>query len=162
MEEEKGKEEGSDGLTTFAPFETDKSTSLAYKGDQAKLPQVEINDSSYLGQPKVLFRKLRSTTVTSRGTSSPRTSPQPAHAGTERPVPIRSASVASLASRKTPLPVGAAWRERSEREQSTRKASRDAGASLPVVKVTKTLVLNRIGSLEKKQVSSAALGGCVT
>lgn len=135
-------EEASGELTTFAPFETDKSTTLAYKGEASKPPQVEINDASYLGQPKVLFRKLRASTMSSRGQTSPRTSPQPPPPQTERSRTVQ---------RRVRLPLGGA-RGGAEGEQLSGKQTRGGGGA-PPVKVSKSLVLNRIGTLEKEQVS---------
>lgn len=135
--------EGSDELTTFAPFEASRtvSTSLPYRGERAKPPQVEINDASYLGQPKVLFRKLRSTPAASgrsRGHDKKGGSPQPFEGSWGQ-----SGAVASRRVR-----VGHVT---GEHETGRSKRFLESGRSASA-RVTKSLVLNRLGTLGKDQV----------
>ena len=141
-----GSREYSDELTHFAPFEASKSfsTTLPYRGESNKPPQVEINDGSYLGQPKVLFRKLRTSASTS-STRSPdksnaRGSPQPltasgvTHTRDRGNRKVRVNLIGELSGRR---------REGDEVFNSGRVPSRP---------VSKSIVLSRIGTLEKEQV----------
>ena len=137
--------EGSDEMTQFAPFEASRtiSTALPYRGEQTKPPQVEINDASYLGQPKVLFRKLTASSGDARGSDkkSPRGSPQPfAESVTPR------GDGRGQASRRVRVHVVGDQYERDERGASRRVVNPAIG------RVTKSLVLNRIGTLGKDQV----------
>ena len=130
--------EGSDELTLFAPFEASRtvSTSLPYRGEASKPPQVEINDASLYGPTKVQFWKLRSTTASPDKKSS-RGSPQPL---TE-----------SEASRG-----GSSGRRVRVHEQGEGvRARRFTDSGRPPAaggRVTKSLVLNRIGTLGGDQV----------
>lgn len=133
--------EASDKLTLFAPFEASRSvsTSLPYKGQRTKPPQVEITDTSYLSQPKVLFRKLRSTAPT----SSTRDSDKGSTSGSQ---PFTDSRGGGGGSKRVRM-VG------SEQEKEGRGNTRETDSGrTPSVRVTKSLVLNRIGTLEKDQV----------
>ena len=137
----------SDELTQFAPFETSKSISssyLPYRGERTKPPQVEINDGSYLGQPKVLFRKLRSAGVPTGGGPGDYSgaSLQPegeVGEGVRRRVRVRV--------------VGERSGEGGGERRRGRLLDSDSG------QVTKSLVLNRIGTLGKDQVQSETFTG---
>ena len=134
--------EGSDELTLFAPFETSRtvSTSLPYRGEQPKPPQVEINDASYLDQPKVLFWKLRSTAASGRGHDK--------RAG-DSPQPLAEAETSrgeSGVSRRVRV-VHVTGGEETGRSRRLLESGRSASG-----RVTKSLVLNRLGTLGKDQV----------
>lgn len=133
--------EASDELTLFAPFEASRpvSTTLPYRGQPTKPPQVEITDTSYLSQPKVLFRKLRSTAAT----SSTRDSDKGSQSGSQLFTDSRGVGGGSRRVRMAG----------SEQEKEGRGSTRETDSGrIPSVRVTKSLVLNRIGTLEKDQV----------
>ena len=141
-----GKKEGSGELTQFAPFEAGKtmSTTLPYRGERRRPPQVEINDGNYLGPPKVLFRKLTSsasssTRSTDRG--SPRSSPQPFVDS----VASRTAAGRGQGRRVRVQLVGEQYVR--DRVGASRRLS-----DVATGRVTKSLVLNRIGTFGKEQV----------
>ena len=134
----------SDELTQFAPFEASKTISLSYRGDPSKPPQVEINDASYLGQPKVLFRKLREGNPSRPGGGGP--------AGIRDPELRGSAGGGAAGKNRVRVQVvGSGWHE--EREGGA--GGRRGGGKVvdpESGRVTKSLVLNRIGTLGKDQV----------
>ena len=137
----------SDELTQFAPFEASKTISLPYRGDPSKRPQVEINDGSYLGQPKVLFRKLRQGDPSRPGGGGPagiRGSPDPELS--------RSAGGGAAGKNRVRVQVvGSGWQE----ERGGGAGGRRGGGKVvdpESGRVTKSLVLNRIGTLGKDQV----------
>lgn len=138
-------QDGSDELTLFAPFEASKSvsTSLPYRGESSKPPQVEINDASYLGQPKVLFRKLRTSASNSRAKSPDKNNPQ------------------SSPQQLTDSEASHAWGRSNRRvrmnvvgELSGQEKEGGGGTSVRVSNrpVSKSIVLSRIGTLGKEQV----------
>ena len=138
----------SDELTQFAPFEASKTVSLPYRGEPRKPPQVEINDGSYLGQPKVLFRKLRQGNPSGSGSggpggskSGPRVSPDPELS--------RSAGGRGAGGKRVRVQVVGSGRHE-EREGGRRGGGRVVDPESG--RVTKSLVLNRIGTLGKDQV----------
>ena len=133
----------SDELTQFAPFEASKTISLSYRGDPSKPPQVEINDASYLGQPKVLFRKLRQGNpprAGSGGLGGSRGSPDPE-------MTTRSGGGGTVGGRRVRVQVvGSGRHDGRERGGGGKVVDPESG------RVTKSLVLNRIGTLGKDQV----------
>lgn len=134
--------DGSDELTQFAPFEAGKtmSTGLAYRGERPKPPQVEINDASYLGPPKVIFRKLTLSANSNTDKRSPRSSPQPFADS------VASRTVGHGQGRRVRVHVVGEQYERDGVGVSRRLSDTATG------RVTKSLVLNRIGTFGKEQV----------
>ena len=131
-------------LTQFAPFEASRTISssfLPYRGEPTKPPQVEINDGSYLGQPKVLFRKLRSTASSGGRPEVDRGSPR----GTPDPDLSRSAGAVG-GSRRVRVRVVGGHLEEPGAGRRGRIVESESG------RVTKSVVLNRIGTLGKDQV----------
>ena len=135
MEEDAQK---SDELTAFAPFEAIKDSKLSFKGSSNQPGQIEISDSEAFGFPKVLFRRSR--TPTPAGASEIQRSSNPvsikvvrqAEKGESR-VRVKLESNGTIASSRPPPP-------------------RAVSLQQPRAQVTKSLVLNRIGNLERNQV----------
>ena len=135
MEEDAQK---SDELTAFAPFEAIKDSKLSFKGSSKQPGQIEISDSEAFGFPKVLFRRSR--TPTPAGTSEIQRSSNPVsikavRQGEKREtrVRIKPESNGTIASSRPPPP-------------------RAVSLQQPRAQVTKSLVLKRIGNLERNQV----------
>ena len=130
MEEDAQK---SDELTVFAPFEAIKDSKLSFKGSSNQPGQIEISDSEAFGFPKVLFRRSR--TPTPAGASEVQKSSNPvrqAEKGESR-VRVKLEPNGTVASSRPPPP-------------------RAVSLQQPRAQVTKSLVLNRIGNLERNQV----------
>lgn len=149
-----GSKEGSDKLTSFAPFEAGKtiSTSLPYRGEPTKPSQVEINDASYMGQPKVLFRKLH---VRSTAATSNTRVPDKSSRGSPQPFADSETSRGGGGGRRVRVTIAGDQSEQ-EREGGGSRRVVDSGR-IPSIPVSKSLVLNRIGTLEKDQVCVAAI-----
>ena len=132
MEEDAQK---SDELTAFAPFEAIKDSKLSFKGSTKQPGQIEISDSETFGFPKVLFRRSR--TPTPAGTGEIQRNSNPVSVKTVRQGEKRETRVRikpeSVASSRPPPPRAITLQQ-------------------PRAQVTKSLVLKRIGNLERNQV----------
>jgi len=130
--------QNSSELTAFAPFETDKSSTLPFKGNSKPTEQVEIRDGGF---PKVLFRKLQ--IPIPAGFGEVQRSSNPASVRAVRSTQERNREESRVHARPDSF-TGISAGNRPTFSAPT--------AQQPRAQVTKSLVLNRIGNLENNQV----------
>ena len=124
-------------LTAFAPFETDKASTLPFKGNSRPTERVEISDAGF---PKVLFRRLQIPTPAGFG--------EPTVQRSSNAAPVRAVRSTQQRDRE-----GSARPDSSTGMNSSNRPPPSGSTSQqPRAEVTKSLVLNRIGNLESNRV----------
>ena len=140
-----------DRLTAFEPFESEKTSKLPFKGHTKPGPKekpVEISETLGIGPPKVFFRKFL----------APTPAPTPPHHGNTaapsraRTSPVQGSVRPPLLTDKEGSSVGLSHVEASSRANGQPTASQSLAMQLKLPRVSKSVVLNRIGNLERQQV----------
>ena len=149
-------------MTAFAPFDVEKTSKLRYTGE-SKSRQIEIADG-----PSVFFRKRRTPTPI----ETPRNTPPPSAIDVDRKANPRIVVVAGPPSERRERGVRPGGPSRGSSQVSSQlsisrgvhqsRSSQKQLESLPgLASLTKSVVLSRIGNLEKEQVASFPVLGRV-